>query len=589
MDIDVRNIAGIIDGSAEIRSGINTVQASNWQGKSSFIRAVETAFGTKATLTEGRDEGEVSVTVDGETHTVTLEQRGSSVVSRGNPVLDDEYDQLLADLFAFLGEDNDIRRAVRSNDDLKGLLTRPLEMEDLDARIRELGDEQDSIQAELRRAERKADELISLRQRQNGLESELQELREQEAEFENAMTSDKRVELSELRAERNRVVDLIDRLENTLERSREKLTEAHEEYEGIEVADASEVEGELVDVREKYERAQEDKELLQTVYSANKRLLEEDRLDLLSDIERGLMADTYTCWLCGSDTDEAEMEAQLEAMGDKVLELRETVGTYESRIDELEAERDEIKRQQRRRTDLENRISELESTISERDENLSSAEERLSTIEQQIDELDAEVDVVDKEMSEIQSEIKYKEAELEDLEEEIAEAETAAERIETLENAEEEVKSKIRELRTRKDEMRDRIRTAFDDSIRTIVPMFETSFESARLTSEFELVVARDGREVTLDALSEGEVELLGLVTAIAGFEAYDVGSVTPVVLVDQLGGLADDNLTTLANYLGGLTQSLVLTAYPENSALGDHRIDPTSWNVVRPAEPMKS
>jgi predicted nucleic acid-binding Zn-ribbon protein len=410
MNIEIKNISGIINGSANIHSGINTVQASNWQGKSSFIRAIETGFGTEKTLTVGKDKGSVSIDTNDETYTVHLKKQNNNIIRNGNPVIDNDYDQLLADLFAFLGEENEVRQAIRDDENLEKLLTRPLEMEDLETRIQELNNEQKSIQAEIQREKNKANKLSSLKQQQNTIESTLAELNSQLTKFENEMSSDKRTKLSELRAERNRVSDLIDRLQNTLSRSRKKLSEAHEEYEHIEIADSSDIESKLVEVHEEYERAQEDKELLQSIYSANKRLLEENRLDLLSDIERGLMDDKYTCWLCSSETTVDEMENQLDGIGDKVLDLREEVTTYQDRIDELETERDEIKKQQRRRDDLEDQISELERTISERDENLSSAKERFDTIKDKIDELDDEVSGTDAEISDIQSEIKYKEA-----------------------------------------------------------------------------------------------------------------------------------------------------------------------------------
>ncbi len=584
MDVRITNIAGILEGHADIDPGINTVQASNWQGKSSFVRAVETAFGVRAPLTEGKEAGEVVVELDGDTHTVRLDRNGPNVVSDGDPVLDDEYDRLLVDLFAFLDEDNEVRSAVRDGRDLAEVLTRPLDVADIDGRIGELRDERDSVEIELQRAEERADRLVSLTQRRNELESELEELRERETKFEDAMPSEMREQLSDHRAERERVTDLIERLERTLSRSREKLTAAYEEYEAIETTDTDDIEDELVAVREEYERAREDEELLQSVYSANKRLVEEDRLDLLADVDRGLLEDTHSCWLCGNDTTADVLGAQLEAIGDEVLELREAVDEYEERMERLESERDAVERKRQRKADLESRITKLEETISEREGNLSSARDRLNSVDDEIDRLEAEVDGADEEVSDVRSEIKYKEAELEDLADDIEEAETAAGRVETLREETESLTDEITELRTRKEKVRNRIRTEFDDAIRTTVSRFETSFETARLTSEFELVVARDGREVGLDALSEGEVELLGLVTAVAGFEAYDVADVTPVVLLDQLGGLSDGTLETLADYLDDLTRILILTAYPENTSFGENRIDPADWTVIRQA-----
>lgn len=587
MDIEIENIAGITRGSGIIDPGINTLSASNWQGKSSFIRAIETVFGTADALTAGKDEGAVTLHLDGDTYTVRLTREHRTVVRHGQPVLEDEYDQTLVDLFAFLGEDNEVRRAVRNDENLADYLTRPLELEDIDAQIRSLGDQKQVVESDLAEAKRRANELVSVRQRKSELESDLADLRDRQAAFEDAPQSEDHEDLGDLRAERERVTDLIERLENTLERSRERLSEAHEEYESLDVEDPQDVEAELQSVREDLDRVEEDRELVQSIYSANKRLVEEDRLGLLSEITHNIDGDTVTCWICDTEVTRDEMEKRLQDLGDTVLGLREEAEAYEKRIDELESRRDEIRRDRRRKKDLEGQITDLESTIEEREESLAGARERLEVIEAQIADLEADIEETTDERSDIESEIKYKEAELEDLEAEIEECEAAADRVESLETERDELADEIAALRERKDSMQRRIREAFDESIREIVPRFETSFESARLTSEFELVVARDGREVDVDALSEGEVELLGLVTAIAGFEAYDVADRTPVILLDRLGGLADENLATLGEYLDGLTGAVVMTTYPENSAFGDNRIDPTEWHVVPSTGPQ--
>lgn len=584
MDLQISNISGILDGSAEIEPGVNTVQASNWQGKSSFVDAIATAFGIQTSLTEGKESGKVSIDLDAERHEVQLERNGTQIDLRGDPILQDKYNRLLADFFAFLGEKNKVRQAVRNGDNLKEVLTQPLKIEDIDRRIRDLSKERDSVKSELQRAEAKAEKLVSLKQRRNEVESELKDLRESEAEFEDAMVSETHEQLSDLRAERERVIDLIERLERTLERSREKLASVYDEYEEISVEDSTDIETEIEEIREEYERAREDKEILQSIYSANKRLLEENRLELLTDVDRSLVEDSYTCWLCGSETTTDELQSHLEEISDKVLTLKEEVRSYEVQIEELETERDEIRKQRRRKSDLESQITELEETISERDENLSSAEDRLESIESRIEGLEAEAEDVDEEISDIRSEIKYKEATLEDLEEEIEETETAADQIDMLREEKETIIEEITELRNRKERIQTRIRTEFDEAIQTTVSRFETGFETARLTSEFELIVAREGREVEMDALSEGEVELLGLVTAIAGFEAYDVGEITPVVVLDHLGGLSDSNLSILADYLSDHTEILIMTAYPENTTFGNNRIDPAGWETVKQA-----
>lgn len=582
--LDIQNIAGITDGEAEIAGGVNTVKASNWQGKSSFLKAIQTAFGTDVALMEGATEGRVSLDIDGTAHEVSLGRDGGTVVREGSPVLEDDYDRLLADLFAFLGEQNEIRRRVRAGDDLKDVLTRPLDLENIDQRIQSLTEERRAVESELERAEASERELVELERRKAKLESELEELQSRYESLADEDDSGVREELSDLQAEHDRVTDLVDRLERSIDRAQERLKEAHDEYESLEAGDVTAVEEELAAVREEYEQTRRDRELLQSVYSANSQLIEEGRVGILADVDHSLIEDTHECWVCGNETSTGQVEERLDAIGEKVLELREEASSYEEEIEELEATREERRRATRRKEDLEDEISDLEATISEREESYASAKGRLEIIEDRLSDLQDEAQESDDERSELKSEIKYTERELEDLDEEIEETARVADRRSMLEEEREDIVEEIESLRTRKRELKDRIRTEFDAAIGEIIQRFETSFESARLTSTFDLVIARDGREVSIDALSEGEVELLGLVAAVAGYEAYDVAERVPIILLDQLGALADDNLRALARYLEDRAEYLVLTAYPENSLFGDHRIDPGEWEVVSSA-----
>ena len=88
-------------------------------------------------------------------------------------------------------------------------------------------------------------------------------------------------------------------------------------------------------------------------------------------------------------------------------------------------------------------------------------------------------------------------------------------------------------------------------------------------------------REASLDALSEGELELIGFVAALAGRQSFDVAETLPLLLVDDVGGLADDNLHTLIDYLHERTEYLVFTAYPEYTAFEGQEISPDEWTVA--------
>jgi len=590
-NIEIENIAGILDGSATVDPGLNAVRGSNWQGKSSFIEAVKTALGTSTELTEGEESGQVRLRTPDREVTVELVREDGTVRRNGSSYLDDEYDAIRAGLFACLDERNEVRSAVRRGENLESVLLRPLDFQNLDERIADLKREREQIQSELSGAKEAKKRLPTIQEQVTQLEAEIADLREKRDELEATGDGDgdgdgsdgDRIErqLSEARTEQSQAENRIERLERTIERTEERLEERRDELESLEVPADVDVESELAAARENLQRAKRDSEVLQSVYSANEMVLKESRLDLLTEVERELTGDTVVCWTCGNEADQADLESQLAELGDKVAELRARVERCRDEVAGLEARREEIDQVNRRRRDIESEITELEETLADRRQSLEEAEQRYEDAAASVAELTEAVDETVEAISDVESEIKYREAELEDTRGELSELEARANRVETLEAESEEIRTEIRELRNRKDEIKRRAREAFDEAMDDVLARFDTGFETARLTPDFDLVVARDGREARLDALSEGELELIGFVAALAGYESFDVDEAVPLLLVDGVGGLADDNLHTLIDYLHERTEYLVFTAYPEYTAFEGREIDPGEWTVA--------
>ena len=583
-ELTIENVAGIRQGSARIEPGNNVVRAANWQGKSSFLQAIEAAMGTAAPLTESADTGRVELETPGETYVIDLQRQNGTVASSGSGLLEEEYDRIRADLYAFLDEDNAIRDAVRRGEDLADLLTRPLEFENIEERIAELRSERSSVDAELSNAEDAANRLPSVQEKVTQLEAELEELRERRESISDPDDANgdeaEREELSQLRAERSRTERRVDRLSDAVERIEGTLAELREEQESLTVPE-EDVSEELSRIRERRESLRTDVELLRSVYSANRRVLTEGRVELLTDRDRSILGDEVTCWLCGTETDEEALRERLEDLSDRISDLVAERAEYDDRVEELEARRDRIRNATQRRDELDRRIGDLEGKLADREESLASAREHRSELDVEIESLEETVAERDEEVADVASDLARVETELEERREELESLERRADNRSTLVDEREALSEEIEALRNRKSKMKRRTREAFDEAIADLLDRFDTSFETARLTSEFELVVARDGRTASLDALSEAELELLGIVAALAGHEAFEVGEDVPVLLLDRLGGLSAGNLSTLVEYLDGRAERLVFTAYPEHDALEASVIDPSEWDVV--------
>lgn len=582
--VTIENIAGIRRGSATLEPGLNAVRGTNWQGKSSFIRSLKTGLGTDRSLTEGEDRGRVELAMGDDAISVGVERDGTRIATDGTPYLTNEYDVARAELYACLDEANPVRRAVQNGDNLEDVLTRPLDFQNIDQQIAELKREREQVKTELAQAEEAKKRLPSVQERVTQLEADIEEKRdalEVTAGADDGDQTDARDRLSQTRAEHDQLTSRIERYERSIERLEEALAEKRAELESLDSPADADVEEELAAARDELTAVRKDVEIVQSLYSANKRILREDRLDLLTDVDRGLVSDDLTCWVCDGDVTRETLEARVEEMSEKVSSLRAEVETRRDRVEELEARREQVTQAERRRTDLEDEIADHERTLSERRESLADARDRHETLEATIEELAEQVEETAATVTDIESEIKYREAELEEARDELETLESRAAKLEARENDREQLTEEIEELRNRKDRIKHRAREAFDEAMDDVLARFDTGFETARLTADFDLVVARRGREANLDALSEGELELLGFVAALAGYESFDVAEAVPLLLVDGVGSLADDNLRTLVEYLRERAEYLVFTVHPEYGDFDAHEIAPTDWDIV--------
>jgi chromosome segregation ATPase len=582
--IDIERIAGILEGQARLEPGMNAVRGSNWQGKSSFIEAIKTGLGVATTLTEGAQEGAVSLDTPSGEFAVTLRREDGAVEWTGTPYVTDEYDRTRVELFACLDEANPVRRAVRQGENLQEVLLRPLALQNIDEQIATRKHEREQVESELSQAKDAQKRLPTVTESVTSLEDELETLRAKRAELSTtaADAAAPRRDLREARTEKTDADEQVDRLSRSIERIEARLSDRRTEVDDLAVPADGEVAEELADAREDLTALQRDVEVLQSVYAATERVLDEGRLDLITDVSREIDGDDVTCFTCGSTVSQADLESQLSALGEQLSTLRAQQEQLRERVEELEARREERTQARRRQETLEREVAELEESLAEKRTSLAAAKDRRDAAAERVETLAARVDDTVEAISDIESEIKYREAELTDAREDLDQLQARAERVEALQAEYDEIHEEIVALRDRKDRVTRETRAAFEAAMDDILDRFDIGFESARLTGDFRITVARDGRATTLDALSEGEVELIGFVAALAGRATFNVDELLPLLLVDDLGGLADDSLHTLLSYLEGQTEYLVFTAYPEYTAFDGREISPGEWTVTQ-------
>ena len=616
--VEVHNIGGIDEAAVTLPPGVSVLTGRNATNRTSFLQAVMAGLGSeRASLKGDADEGAVTLEIGDETYTRTLKRSGGGIAFGGDPYLEDPE---LADLFAFLLENNEARRAVARGDDLREIIMRPIDTERIEAEIEACKRERDELEAEIDELDELKQELPELETERKEIEAELsaareeleakraaleeldagvEESRSQKRELEEAFqrVRDARSDLKDLEFDLETERSTIERLET----EREELESTLEETEGT-TDDADELAGRIDELRERKRSLDRTVNELGSVISFNQEMLEGEAIELgeTADPTEALLDDGQaTCWTCGSTVQTDQIEDTLDRLRDLRSEKLDERSEVRSEIDELTERRSSIRerRSKRERTerrlrevtsDLETareRVSELETEIADQ---RSTVEEYESTAEEiEIDNHDEALEL-HREINEIELRIDRLESQLADIEDEVAEREAAIETRDEVAAERDKISDRLADLRTRVDRIEEEAVDEFNEHMSTVLDILaydnldriwierrETDVREGRrkvTRTRFDLHVVRsttDGSayEDRIDHLSESEREVTGLVFALAGYLVHDVAETVPFILLDSLEAIDSDRIARVVGYFRDHTEYLITALLPEDAA----------------------
>ncbi|ADE01555.2 archaea-specific SMC-related protein [Haloferax volcanii] len=628
--LSVENIGGIDDLSTSFEPGVTVLAGRNATNRTSLLRSIMAAHGSDDVALKGdADEGSVELTIGDEAYTRTFERQGDTVISGGNPVLDDPD---LADLFAFLLETNDARQAVARGDDLRDLIMRPVDVESINEQIESLQQEKRDIADELSTLSNLSDRLPQLERRRTKLEDQIEEKedelaeKEQEVEEYDASVSERQEveselesKLGDLRSKRRDINDVDRRIEtekqslDALESEEAELEDDAEDLPEVAGGKIDEIESEISRLRTRRQEIQSTVNELQSVIQFNEEMLSgtsSDVVDALRDADDAggsvtdqlLGDDQVVCWTCGSEVDKSEIEGTLERLRTLREEKLEDNRDHREQLSELEDEKSTYERRQRERDRIERRLSEIESereTRQERIEELKSdrsdLEAEIDSLEQTVDELESEEhgDLLDlhREANQLEYDLGRLRSDLEDVEDEIADIERKLDERDELEAAREDIEDELEELRTRikrlESEAVEEFNTHMDDVLdvleydnleRIWIERTEKRVREGRrkvTKSVFDLHVIRTNEdgvsyEDSVAHLSESEREVTGLVFALAGYLIHDVYETVPFMVLDSLEAIDSNRISRLVDYFADYADYLTVALLEEDAQAVD-------------------
>lgn len=537
VSVNASNIGGISETTVELDRGVNVLIGRNATNRTSFLQSVMAAIGSEdVSLHGGADKGHVELEFDGDVVTRTLTRENGHISFGGDPLLNDPT---LADLFAFLLEDNEARRAVARGDDLRDLIMRPVDTAQIKARIDDLEDEKRRLKAQIEETERAESRLPDLKSRREEIEAEIEEVEaELEAKREEIENADAGVEESrEEKAELEDALDELNDCRSELERTRERLqserdslASVREELEDVEVEldnldevpeDEIEVlDGEIDSLRTQKRSVESTVKQLQSLIQFNEEMLEGDNEDLLQILEddkddtesEDLTAEllpgeteTGVCWTCGSEVERAEIESTLERLREVADEKREQRSEISEELEEMQERKRDLESTVEQRDRLQTRIEELDEEINSREETIERLRSQREDLEDEVDTLETKVEDLEeesyselldlhKEANQLEFRLDSLTDDLDEVESELTEVKSTIAEREDLEDELEEVKTDLQNLRTRIGDLEKNAVDAFNDHMEEVLEALD--YENInRIWIERTETTVREGRQ----------------------------------------------------------------------------------------------
>lgn len=611
LHVTVNNIGGIERCELDLTPGITAFEGRNATNRTSFLSALAGGLGgSTARLKTDADRGAVELELSGSTHRREYIKEGGHTQIEGHPYTADAD---LVDTFAALLWDNPIRRAVRSDDDLRDLLMTPVDTADVQRRIRERKRERNELRSQLEELERERERLPGLKQRHSEKQQELEKI---EKELEKARERVEKIDIDRSEAsETQKILDTLDKKRQRQRDLRERRDHHSERIEELrnsiadlkrELAEFETPTEEISRLESKVSQLEDQKRTISnhiddllTIISFNDDMLDSDPDELLGvkpDTEAvtdklTIENDHIICWTCGTEADLEQVENRLDRLRDAVQERRQRREELQSRIDEMQEELDNYKTRIKQKEDLESEFEDLRNELDHREQQRADLNSDLDAIQEEIDSLENKAAAIDDEQAddlieayESISDLEYRRGQVQqtvsDTYDEIAELEEASTETEQLESQIDELSEDLDSLRGRIEKIESDVVEKFNSSIEDLLDRLEYNnitrvWLERKISSDnasggsFELHIVRESDagnvyEDSLNTLSESERELVGLVLALSGHIVHNVGDEVPVMLLDSVESLDPGRLATLLDYFNDHVDFTLIAVLPE-------------------------
>ncbi len=528
--IDVENIGGITDCTVTLPPGISILTGENATNRTSFLTALNGVLGGDEPTVHGdADTGTVTLTFtanDGEdktselsfTRSFTQTNGRNTVTADGDAVCDD------ADLvtFATLLESNPARRAIRRGDDIRDVLMRPVDTDQLERQIRKQKQKRDALREQYQEIERNIEretELVeqreSLTSEIEDLEREIEELQAQVSEYEagedmaeeaEALVNDLEAKREEKRGLQNDVEALEAERDGLLEEETELQTERDElqSPDSSHITATGDTDEQITELETRVSDLQERKDELNTTIDDLTRIIQINQQavsktsdlpgltpDADADTDPGSGSvtdalnpdstdDTVSCWTCGSTVEATVIESRTAELNDIVSEKRSTVSDITSEITKLREEITALRDTRRERERISDRLQQIETEkkaltdqITEKQDGIDRLTEEISDLQDDVADTEdlRESELLDayEELNELQYTLGKKQSKLDDVNTDLDAVTDSRDELDDIEDEIDSITTTLEHLRTRVETIEKNVVSEFNHHMEEIL------------------------------------------------------------------------------------------------------------------------
>ncbi|MFC7202625.1 archaea-specific SMC-related protein [Haloferax namakaokahaiae] len=634
--VRIRNIGGIDSREVTLSPGVTVLTGRNATNRTSFLRALMAACGSDAASLKGdADEGSVELDLDGRSYTRVLKRENGRTATSGTPYL---QDTTTADLFAFLLASNESRQAVLTNRNLHEVIMSPVDTDAIEERI-------DRLQSERKRVERKLDSLSTLEADERSLQTRRDELTSKIADLESerdrlaARIDDEDQTVEEQRENRDELDSVLDDLQaarsdletarfrlqserESVESLRQERSELQSELDSFEAADIDReaVSGRIDVIRTQIEELNTTIADLQTIVQYTNDVLD-GKADLVEETlgepsgdgaltDQLLASETITCWTCGTEVDQDQIEQTTDRLRALRDDKREQRADLRRELDDLEGDLRAAKESRTRRQNVRRKLDRLEGELETRTEQIDSLTDQREELAARVEQLEDEAADIrgqaESDLIELHKELNETEFSLDRTRDELADVNDSLDDIERQFDERDELQARYDELESDLEDARTKIASlvtsavdSFNEEMETVLDLLEYDNIERVWLEEVERRV-REGRrkvkktqlelhivrttdsgavyEDSIDHLSESEREVIGLVFALAGYLVHDVHEDVPFMLLDSVEAIDSNRIARLVDHFEQYPTFLVTALLPEDAQALDSTYTRVEW-----------